>query len=84
MVDQQPFLRPVWQAVIIDDDPAFAKILTQMLYTLGLETTVSTDASSSFTFDVSEDDIVFLDALMPNTSGFKYWNNSPSRMPSAE
>lgn len=71
MVDQLPALRPIRQAVIIDDDPDFAEVLKRMLTNLGLEVTISTDARSSYTFDIGDDDIVFLDVLMPNTSGLQ-------------
>ena len=71
MVDQRPSLRPIRQAVIIDDDPEFSEMLKKMLNKMGLDVTVSTDARSSYTFDIGDDDIVFLDVLMPNTSGLQ-------------
>jgi DNA-binding NtrC family response regulator len=42
-----------------------------MIGSLGHEVTISTDARSSYTFDLNDDDIVFLDVLMPNTSGLQ-------------
>jgi len=59
------------RAVIIDDEPAFVEVLKKMLSGLSYEVAVSTDSSASSTFDVSDDDIVFLDVLMPNTSGLR-------------
>jgi CheY-like chemotaxis protein len=59
------------RAVIIDDEPAFVQTLTKMLSGLSYEVTVSRDSRSSQTFDVSDDDIVFLDVVMPNTSGLR-------------
>ena len=53
--------------MIIDDEPAFALTLTKMLSSLGYRDTISTDAS--FAFDLNDDDVVFLDVLMPDTSG---------------
>lgn len=64
-------LRPRRRAVIIDDDVDFAQTFKKMLSGLGYEVTVSTDARSSYTFDLSDNDIVFLDVLMPNTSGIQ-------------
>jgi FixJ family two-component response regulator len=57
--------------VIIDDDSAFAETLGAMVRSLGYGATISTDARSSYTFDLSDDDVVFLDVLMPNTSGLQ-------------
>ena len=57
--------------VIIDDEPAFVETLSAMVLSLGYDVTVSTDARSSYTFDLTDDDIVFLDVLMPNKSGLQ-------------
>lgn len=71
MVDQQPSLRPVRRAVIIDDEPAFVSMLTKMLGSFGYEVSISTDARSSYTFEIRDSDIVFVDALMPHVSGLQ-------------
>jgi DNA-binding NtrC family response regulator len=42
-----------------------------MVLSLGYEVTVSPDARSSDTFDLTDDDVVFLDVLMPNSSGLQ-------------
>ena len=63
--------------VIIDDDPAFALTLNRMLSSLDYEDTISTDAS--FAFDLSDDDVVFLDVLMPNTSGLQVLDQLANR-----
>jgi two-component system, OmpR family, response regulator ArlR len=57
--------------VIIDDEPAFAETLTKMVKSLGYDVTVSTDARSSYTFELKSSDIVFVDVLMPNVSGLE-------------
>ena len=67
----EPSLRPMRRIVIIDDDPAFVETLSAMVLNLGYEVTISTDARSSYTFDLTDDDIVFLDVLMPNRSGLQ-------------
>ena len=64
-----PSLKPMRRIVIIDDDPAFALTFTKMLSSLGYGDAISTDAS--YVFDLSDDDVVFLDVLMPNTSGLQ-------------
>jgi DNA-binding NtrC family response regulator len=56
--------------VIIDDEPAFVETLSAMLKSLGYDVTSATDARSSY-FDLTDDDIVFLDVLMPNSSGLQ-------------
>jgi two-component system, OmpR family, response regulator PfeR len=63
--------RPMRRVVVIDDLPAFAETLSAMLDSLGYRVTVSTDARSSYTLDLSDDDIVFLDVLMPHISGIQ-------------
>ena len=65
-----PTLRPKRRVVIIDDEPAFAETLRWMVESLGYDSTISTDARSSFV-GFTPDDIVFLDILMPNLSGFR-------------
>lgn len=59
------------RVVIIDDEPAFAEILTKLVRELGYDVTVSTDARSSYTFELKSSDIVFVDVLMPNISGLQ-------------
>ena len=59
------------RVVIIDDEPAFAEALTKMVKGLGFEVTVSTDARSSYTFELKTSDVVFVDVLMPNVSGLQ-------------
>ena len=61
----------VRKVIIIDDDPAFAETLRAMVNSLGHDATVSTDARSSYALDLSDDDVIFIDVLMPNTSGLK-------------
>ena len=59
------------RVVIIDDEAAFAETLTKMVKSFGFDVTVSTDARSSYTFDLKTSDIVFVDVLMPNVSGIQ-------------
>ncbi len=59
------------RVVIIDDEPAFAETLTKMVSDLGFEVTVATDARSSYTFELKNSDVVFVDVMMPNVSGLQ-------------
>ena len=59
------------RVVIIDDEAAFAETLTKMVKSLGFDVTVSTDARSSYTFELKTSDVVFVDVLMPNVSGLQ-------------
>jgi DNA-binding NtrC family response regulator len=67
----EPSLKPLRRIVIIDDEPAFVETLSAMLTSLGYDVMSSTDARSSYSFDLTDDDIVFLDVLMPNLSGLQ-------------
>jgi DNA-binding NtrC family response regulator len=60
---------PKRRIVIIDDDPAFAELLTTLVGSLGHNAVVKEDSSASHTYEVRDDDIVFVDLLMPKVSG---------------
>ncbi len=57
--------------VIIDDEPAFSKLLAKMVGELGYDVMVSTDARSSYTYELRQSDIVFVDIQMPHVDGFQ-------------
>ena len=57
--------------VIIDDEPAFSKLLAKMVGDLGYDVMVSTDARSSYTYELRQSDIVFVDIQMPHVDGFQ-------------
>jgi DNA-binding NtrC family response regulator len=59
------------RVVIIDDEAIFAETLTKMVKSLGFDVTVSTDARSSYTFELKNSDVVFVDVLMPSISGLQ-------------
>jgi DNA-binding NtrC family response regulator len=59
------------RVVIIDDEVVFAETLTKIVKSLGFDVTLVTDARSSYAFDLKNSDIVFVDVLMPNVSGFQ-------------
>lgn len=67
----EPSLKPLRRIVIIDDEPAFVDTLSAMVLSLGYEVTISPNARSSDTFELTDEDIVFLDVLMPNSSGLQ-------------
>ena len=71
MIDRSTPPRPQRRVVIVDDDPAFVDTLSAMVLSLGYEVTISPDARSSDTFELTDDDIVFIDVLMPNHSGLQ-------------
>ena len=60
---------PKRRVVIIDDDRDFAVVLTRMVGSLGHDVMVKGDSSASHTYEVRDDDIVFVDLLMPKVSG---------------
>ena len=59
------------RVVIIDDDPQLAGILTALVGSLGHDVIVKQDSSASHTYEVRDDDIVFVDMVMPKVSGLQ-------------
>lgn len=62
---------PMRRTIIIDDVPALAETLSRMLSSLGYQVTVWTDANSRVIFDLEDDDIIFVDVMMPRVTGFQ-------------
>jgi DNA-binding NtrC family response regulator len=70
MAEAENYARPPKRrVVIIDDDPALAGTLTKMVGSLGHDVVVKGDSSASHTYEVRDDDIIFVDLLMPRVSG---------------
>ena len=59
------------RVVIIEDDPATADLLTSLVGKLGHDVVVKSDSSASHTYEIRDDDIVFVDMLMPKVSGIQ-------------
>lgn len=59
------------RVVIIDDEPAFSKFLAKIVSDLGYDVMVSTDARSSYTYELRPSDIAFVDIQMPNVDGLQ-------------
>jgi CheY-like chemotaxis protein len=62
---------PKRRVVIIDDDPAFAELLTKLVGSLGHNAVVKEDSSASHTYEVRDSDIVFVDMMMPKVNGIQ-------------
>ena len=59
------------RVVIIDDDSAFAGVLTKMVDSLGHEAIVKLDPRTSDTYEVRDTDVIFVDILMPHVNGIQ-------------
>ena len=57
------------RAIIIDDEPAFSRVLSKMVADLGFEAVLASDPRSNYAYLVGDSDIIFLDMLMPHLSG---------------
>ena len=57
------------RAIIIDDEPAFSRVLSKMVADLGFEAVLAFDPRSNYAYLVGDSDIIFLDMLMPHLSG---------------
>lgn len=64
-------LAPKRRVIIIDDDPAFAELLTALVGSLGHDAVVKGDSSASHTYEVRDNDIVFVDLMMPRVNGIQ-------------
>lgn len=62
---------PKRRVVIIDDDVSFAELLTMLVVSVGHDAVVKADSSASHTYEVRDDDIVFVDMMMPKVSGMQ-------------
>ena len=56
---------------VVDDDPAFAEVLTNLVGSLGHAALVKSDPRISDTYEIRDDDIVFVDILMPHVNGIQ-------------
>lgn len=59
------------RVVIIEDDSTLARLLTNLVGSLGHDVVVKSDSSASHTYEVRDSDIVFVDMLMPKVSGIE-------------
>lgn len=59
------------RVVIIDDDSAFAGVLTKLVGSLGHDAIVKLDSRTSDTYEVRDSDVVFVDILMPHVNGIQ-------------
>lgn len=62
---------PKRRVVIIEDDSTIARLLTNLVGSLGHDVVVKADSSASHTYEVRDSDIVFVDMLMPKVSGIE-------------
>ena len=65
----EPSVRPARRIIILEDELAFAQTLRKMLTTLGYEVVIAINAD--YSFELLDEDIIFLDVLMPDTSGLQ-------------
>lgn len=61
-------LRPT--ILIVDDDAAFGLMLSNLVSGLGYQVLTTHYASNVAFYEMSDRDVIFLDLLMPTTSGF--------------
>lgn len=72
MSNMQSHARPrKRRVVIIEDDSTLARLLTNLVGSLGHDVVVKSDSSASHTYEVRDSDIVFIDMLMPKVSGIE-------------
>ena len=62
---------PKRRVVMIDDDVSFAELLTVLVGSVGHDAVVKADSSASHTYEVRDDDIIFVDMMMPKVSGMQ-------------
>lgn len=62
-------LRPT--ILIVDDDPAFSLMLSNLIGGLGYQVLITLSASNVPFYELSDRDVIFTDLMMPETSGFE-------------
>lgn len=56
--------------LIVDDDPAFGLMLSNLVGSLGYHVLITLSASNVPYYDLSGGDVIFMDLMMPDTNGF--------------
>ena len=70
MVHQElPVLRPARRVLVIDDEPSFCRFMSRLVSGLGYNVTTTCQAKCAYLDELTEQDIVFLDMMMPEMDG---------------
>jgi EAL domain-containing protein (putative c-di-GMP-specific phosphodiesterase class I) len=70
-VREQPLLRPLLRAFVIDDEDAFCLFMSRLIGGLGYEVTTTCQIKSINLGELTKSDIVFVDMMMPGTDGIQ-------------
>ena len=69
-----PVPRPRPFVLVIDDDSAFCVFLSMLIRSLGYEVMTTNSPKAAFLYELTENDIVFIDVMMPGMDGFQIMN----------
>lgn len=71
MTKTLPKLRAARKVLVIDDDERFCVLLSRMLSDCGYKVIASNRTKSDNLFEMTEEDIIFVDMIMPGVNGLQ-------------
>jgi CheY-like chemotaxis protein len=69
-----PVPRPRPFVLVIDDDSAFCVFLSMLIRSLGYEVMTTNSPEAAFLYELTENDVVFIDVMIPGMDGFQIMN----------
>jgi DNA-binding NtrC family response regulator len=71
MTKTLPKLRAARKVLVIDDDERFCVLLSRMLSDCGYKVIANNRTNSDNLFEMTEEDIIFVDMIMPGVNGLQ-------------
>jgi CheY-like chemotaxis protein len=69
-----PVSKPRPFVLVIGDDSSYCVFLSMLIRSLGYEVMTTNSPKAAFLYELTENDIVFLDVMMPGMDGFQVMN----------
>lgn len=68
---ETPELRPARKVLVIDDEESYCLLLARMISALGYKVMTSNQAKSVHLEEMNEQDVIFIDIMMPEMDGLQ-------------
>jgi CheY-like chemotaxis protein len=66
-----PVSRPRPFVLVIDDDSGFCVLLSMLIRSMGYEVMTTNSPKAALIYELTENDVVFIDVMMPGMDGFQ-------------